>query len=121
MDFVVDLPATQKGHNGVWVIVDRLTKTAHFLPFNTKWSVAKLARYYVREIVRLHGVPASIVSDRDARFTSRFWQSFQEAMGTELQMSSAYHPQTDGQSERTIQILEDMLRACCMDWGGSWE
>ena len=102
MDFVVGLPATQKGHNGVWVIIDRLTKMAHFLPFNTKWLVAKLARYYVREIVRLHGVPASIVSNRDARFTSRFWQSFQEAMGTELQMSSAYHPQTDGQSERTI-------------------
>ena len=95
--------------------MDRLTKTAHFLPFNTKWSVAKLARYYVREVVRLLGVPASIVSDRDARFTSRFWHSFQEAMGTELHMSSAYHPQTDGQSERTIQILEDMLRACCMD------
>ena len=121
IDFVVGLLATQKGHNGVWVVVDRLTKTAHFLPFNIKWSVAQLARYYVREVVRLHGVPASIVSDRDARFTSRFWQSFQEAMGTELQMSSAYHPQTDGQSERTIQILEDMLRACCMDWGGSWE
>ena len=95
MDFVVCLQATKKGHNGVWVIVDRLTKTAHFLPFNTKWSVAKLARYYVREVVRLHGVPTSIVSDRDARFTFRFWQSFQEVMGTELQMSSAYHPQTD--------------------------
>ena len=120
MDFVVIFPVTQKGHNGVWVIVDRLTKMAHFLPFNTKWSVAKLARYYVREVVRLHGVPASIVSDRNARFTSRFWQSFQEAMGTELQMSSAYHPQTDGQSERTIQTLEDMLRACCLDWKGSW-
>ena len=96
-------------------MVDRLTKTTHFLSFSTKWSVAKLARYYVREVVRLHGVPVSIVSDRDARFTYRFWQSFQEAMGTELQMSSAYHPQMDGQSERTIQILEDMLRAYCMD------
>ena len=102
MDFIVDLLATQKGHNGVWVIVDRLTKTAHFLPFNTKWSVAKLARYYIREGVRLHGVPANIVSDREARFTFRFWQSFQEAMDTELQMSSAYHPQIVGQSERTI-------------------
>ena len=92
MDFVIGLPATQKGHNGVWVVVDRLTKTTHFLLFNTKWSVAKLARYYVREVVRLHGVPASIVSDRDAMFTSKFWQSFQEAMSTELLMSSAYHP-----------------------------
>ena len=96
MDFVVGLPATQKGHNGVWVVVDRLTKIAHFLPFNSKWSIAKLAIYYVKEVVRLHDVPVSIVSDRDARFTSRFWQSFQEAMGTELQMSSAYHPQMDG-------------------------
>ena len=73
MDFVVGLPATQKGHNGIWVIVDRLTKIAHFLPFNTRWSVGKLARYYIREIVRLHGVSANIVSDRDSRFTSRFW------------------------------------------------
>ena len=84
------------------MIIDRLTKTAHFLTFNTKWSIAKLTRYYVREVVRLHGVLVSIVSDRDARFTSRFWQSFQEAMGTELQMSLAYHPQIDDQSERTI-------------------
>ena len=73
MDFVVGLPATQKGHNGVWVVVDRLTKTAYFLSFNTKWYVAKLPRYYVREVVRLHGVLANIVLDRDARFTSRFW------------------------------------------------
>ena len=72
MNFIVGLLATQKGHNGVWVIVDRLTKMAHFLPFNTKWSVAKLARYYVREVVRLHGVLANIVSDRDAKFTSKF-------------------------------------------------
>ena len=84
MDFVVGLPPTQKGHNGVWVVVDRLTKIAHFLPFNTKWSIAKLARYYVREVVRLHAVPANIVSDRDVRLTLRFWQSFQEAIGTEL-------------------------------------
>ena len=73
MDFIVGLPATQKGYNGVWVIVDRLTKTAHFLPFNTKWLVGKLARYYIHEIARLHGVPANIVSNRDSRFTSRFW------------------------------------------------
>ena len=82
MDFVVGLPATQEGHNGVWVVMDRLTKMVHFLPFNTKWSVAEIARYYVREVVKLHSVPASIVSDKDARFTFRFWQSFQEAMGT---------------------------------------
>ena len=110
-----------EGVYGVWVIVDRLTKTVHFLPFSTRWSVEKLAWYYIREVVRMHGVPASIVSDRDSRFTFRFWQSFQEAMGTETLMSSAYHPQTDGQTERMIQILEDLLRACCLDWGGSWD
>ena len=92
MDFVIGLSIIQRGHNGVWVVMDKLTKTMHCLPYNTKWSVAKLVRYYVREIVRLHGVPISIVSDRDVRFTSKFWQNFQEAMGIELQMSLAYHP-----------------------------
>ena len=72
-------------------------------------------------IVRLHGVPLSIVSDRDTRFTSQFWRSLQESLGTHLKFSTAYHPQTDGQSERTIQILEDMLRACMLDFTGSWE
>jgi len=78
-------------------------KFSHFLPINQKMSLDRLAELYVKEIVRLHGVPTSIVSDRDPRFTSRFWQSLQNALGTQLRMSSAYHPQTDGQSERTIQ------------------
>ena len=102
MDFVVGLPRTQAGYDRIWVIVDRLTKTSHFLPFKTKWSVSKLAELFISEIVRLHGVLVSIVSDRDLRFTSHFWRSFQEALSTELHMSSAYHPQSDGQSERTI-------------------
>ena len=76
---------------------------------------------YIREIVRLNGVPVSIVSDRDPRFTAHFWKSFQKAMGTRLTMSTAFHSQTDGQSERTIQVLEDMLRACVLDHKGSWE
>ena len=76
---------------------------------------------YVQHVVRLHGVPKSIVSDRDTRFTSKFWKSLQDALGTRLKFSSAFHPQTDGQSERTIQILEDMLRACAIDFPGSWE
>ena len=76
----------------------------------------KLTRTYIREIVWLHGVPMSIISDRDSRFTSRFWQSLQHSLGTRLDMSTAYHPQTDGQSERTIQTLEDMLRACVIDF-----
>jgi len=87
---------------------------------NQKWSMNKLAELYVREVVRLHGVPESIVSDRDTRFTSRFWQSLQAALGTQLRMSSAYHPQTDGQSERTFQSLEDLLRSCVVDHMGNW-
>ena len=74
----------------------------------------------MREIGRLHGVPLSIVSDRDSRFTSRFWRSLQKALGTELGLSTAFHPQTDGQSERVIQILEDILRSCVLDFQGSW-
>jgi len=108
MDFITHLPRSVRGHDSIWVIVDRLTKCAHFLPINQKMNMDRLADLYVREIVRLHGVSASIVSDRDPRFTSRFWQSLQNALGTQLRMSSAYHPQTDGQSERTIQSLEDL-------------
>ncbi|KAJ9556411.1 hypothetical protein OSB04_011025 [Centaurea solstitialis] len=121
MDFVTKLPRTPKGYDTIWVIVDRLSKSAHFLPMKETYSMERLARLYIAEIVRLHGTPVSIVSDRDARFTSTFWQSFQREMGTRVNLSTAYHPQTDGQSERTIQTLEDMLRACVVDFGGSWE
>ncbi|GJZ70927.1 putative reverse transcriptase domain-containing protein [Tanacetum coccineum] len=81
----------------------------------------KLARLYLKEIVCTHGVPLSIISDRDSRFASGFWRSLQNALGTNLKMSTTYHPETDGQSERTIQTLEDMLRACVIDFGGSWD
>ena len=87
MDFVVGLPRSQARHDGIWVIVSRLTKTSHFLLFKMRWSVTKLVELFINEIVRLHGVSVSIVSDRDPRFTSRFWRSFQEALGTELHMS----------------------------------
>ena len=119
MDFVTDLPQTQRQHDAIWVIVDRLTKSAHFLPINVEDSLEKLAKLYVDEIVRLHGVPVSIVSDRNPRFTSRFWPSLQAALGTRLHFSTAFHPQTDGQSKRTIQMLEDMLRAFVMEFKGS--
>ncbi|KAI3678914.1 hypothetical protein L6452_38218 [Arctium lappa] len=121
MDFVTKLPRTVKGHDAIWVTVDRLTKSAHLLPISDKYTLERLAQLYINEIVSRHGVPISIISDRDARFTSRFWLSFQQDMGTRLNMSTAYHPQTDGQSERTIQTLEDMLRACVIDFGGSWD
>ncbi|CAA7036596.1 unnamed protein product [Microthlaspi erraticum] len=94
--------------------------SAHFLAIKKTDGAAVLARKFVREIVRLHGVPASIVSDRDPRFTSEFWRAFQAEMGTKVHLSTAYHPQTDGQSERTIQTLEDLLRMCVLDWGGHW-
>ena len=96
MDFVVGLPATQKGFDAIWVIVDRLTKSAHFLPIKIKFSLDQLAKLYIKEIVSRHGVPVSIVSDRDPRFTSKFWRSLQERLGTQLRMSTTYHPQTDG-------------------------
>jgi hypothetical protein len=121
MDFVSGLPKTRKGNDSIWVIVDRLTKSAHFIAFKTGTLVPRLAEIYVEQIVKLHGIPSSIVSDRDPRFTSRFWESLQEALGTKLRLSSAYHPQTDGQSERTIQSLEDLLRACVLEGGGSWD
>ncbi|GKE63415.1 putative reverse transcriptase domain-containing protein [Tanacetum coccineum] len=98
-----------------------MTKSAHFLPIREDYKTEKLAKIYVNEIVARHGVPVLIISDCDGRFTSHLWQAFQEALGTRLDMSTAYHPQTDGQSERTIQTLEDMLRACVMDFGGSWD
>ena len=121
MDFVTGLPKTQRGHDVIWVIVDRLTKSAHFIATNNTSSLERYARLYVDEIVRLHGAPVSIVSDRDPRFTSRFWPKLQDAMGTKLHFSTAFHPQTDGQSERTIQTLEDMLRACVIEFKGSWD
>ncbi|CAL1353211.1 unnamed protein product [Linum trigynum] len=121
MDFVYGLPRTPRGNDGVWVIVDRFSKVAHFIPIKFKPGLEELARLYVREIVRLHGVPLSIVSDRDPSFTARFWVSLQKAMGTKVHFSTAYHPQTDGQSERTIQTLEDLLRACVLTMEGAWD
>ena len=121
MDFVTGLPRTKRQHDAIWVIVDRLTKPAHFLPVNVKDSLEKLAQLYMDEIVRLHGVPVSIVSYRDPRFTSRFWPNLQASLGARLHFSTAFHPQTDGQLKKTIQMLEDMLRACVMELKGSWD
>ena len=119
IDFVTHLPLTQWRHDTVWVIVDRLTKSAHFLAMRMTFTLEELFQLYICEIVRLHGVPISIVSDRDPRFTTHFWKSFQKAMATQLTMSTTFHPYTDGQLERTIQILEDMLHACILDLKGS--
>ncbi|GKB30913.1 putative reverse transcriptase domain-containing protein, partial [Tanacetum coccineum] len=99
---------------------DKMSRSLRHVDHRSDYSKEKLARLYIDQIVARHGVPTSIISDRDGRFTSRFWQTMQKALGTRLDMSTAYHPQTDGQSERTIQTLEDMLRACVIDFGGSW-
>ncbi|GJV14247.1 putative reverse transcriptase domain-containing protein [Tanacetum coccineum] len=121
MDFITKLPRSKSGHDTIWVIVDRLTNSAHFLAIREDYSTEKLAKIYIDEIAARHGVPVSIISDRDGRFTSRCWQIVQKPLGTRLDLSTAYHPQMDGQSERTIQTLEDMLRACVIDFGGSWD
>ena len=121
INFVTHFPRIPQGHDAVWVIVNQLTKSAHFLAVRMTFTLERFCRLYIREIVRLHGVLVSIVSDRDPRFTAHFWKSFQKAMGTQLTMSTAFHPQTDGQLERTIQVLEEMLRTCVLDHKGSWE
>ena len=109
MDFVTHLPRILQGHDAVWVIVDRLTKSVHFLAVRMTFTLERFCRLYIRDIVRLHRVPVSIRSNRDSRFTEHFWKSFQKAYGTRLTMSTTFHPQTDGQSERIIEVLEDML------------
>jgi hypothetical protein len=119
MDFIVGLPHTRAGYDSIWVIVDRLTKVAHFIPVKITYSGANLAELYMSRIVCLQGVPKKIVSDRGSKFTSKFWEKLHESMDTKLNFSSAYHPQTDGQTERTNQILEDMLRACALKYGKS--
>ncbi|GJW28098.1 putative reverse transcriptase domain-containing protein [Tanacetum coccineum] len=119
MDFVTKLPRSPQGHDTIWVIVDRLTKSAIFTLMRETDSIKKLARLYIREVVMRHGIHVSIICDRDPRFASHFWRSLQKALGTSLDMSIAYHPKTDRQSERTIQTLEDMLRACVIDFGNA--
>ncbi|GJX64581.1 putative reverse transcriptase domain-containing protein [Tanacetum coccineum] len=121
MDFITKLPKTTDGYDTIWVIVDRLTKSAHFLPMKENYLMERLMKLYMKEVVLRHGVPVSIISDCDGRFTSQFWQAFQKALGTCLDMSTAYHPHTDGKSVRTIQNLKDMLRACVIDFGKGWD
>lgn len=121
MDFLFGLPRTLIGHDGIWVIVDKFTKTAHFLPIKATFTFDMLAKLYVDKIVSQYETLVSIVSDKDLRCTSKFWPSLQQALGTKLRFNTAFHPQTDGQSERTIQTLEDMLCACVLQFKGSWD
>src|ERR1041385_7292564 len=112
MDFITGFPKTQKGNDAIFVVIYRLSKVAHFLPVHESITASQLADLYVSRIVSLHDVPLEINSDRGSLFTSLFWESFQNAMGTHLSFSTTFHPQSSGQVERVNQILEDMLRAC---------
>ncbi|GJX97551.1 putative reverse transcriptase domain-containing protein [Tanacetum coccineum] len=120
MDFVTKFPKSSQGYDTIWVIVDRLTKSAIFAPMREIDPIEKLAMMYLKEVVTRHGIPVLIICDRDPRFTSNIWRSLQKALGTSLDISTAYHPQADGQSERTIKTLKDMLRACVIDFGNGW-
>jgi transposase InsO family protein len=121
MDFIVGLPRTQVEYDSIWVIVDRLTKVAHFILVKATYSSAKIVELYMSRIVCLDGVPKKIMSDRGSQFTSKFWEKLHDSMDTKLNFSSTYHLQTNGQIERTNQILEDMLRACAPKYGKSWD
>jgi hypothetical protein len=117
MDFIMGLPGTLSGNDFIWVIVDRLTKVAHFIHVKTTYSGPQLAELYMSKIICFHGVSKKIVSDKGTQFTSKFWERLHETLDTQLCFSSAYHPQT----ERVSPILEDMLRVCALQYGISWD
>jgi hypothetical protein len=121
MDFIIGLPLTARRHDLIFVVVDTLTKSAHFIPVRMTYQAPDIARVSISEIVRLHGMPKRIISDRGSVFTRRFWTSFQEALRTQLNFRTTYHPETDGQTERKNQILEDMLCMYVMDQRKRWE
>jgi hypothetical protein len=121
MDFISGIPRSEKGHDSIWVIVDRLTKSAHFIPVGIDYRPHQYAQIYLNQIVHLHGVPRTIVSKCGPQFTACFWECLHKELGTNLVRSSAYHPQTSRQTKRVNQILEDMLRACVISSKGSWE
>ena len=121
MDFITGLPRSYKQPDSIWVIIGRMTKSAHFLRVKTTYLAEDYATLYVQEVVRLHGVQVSIISDRGAELTAQFWKSYQKGLGSKVNLRIAFHPQTDGEAEHTIQTLEDMLRACVIDFKGSWD
>jgi hypothetical protein len=121
MDFVVGLPLTSHRHNAILVIVDKLTKSANFIPVRDTYDITDVAHVFVNEVIRLHGIPKKIISDKNSRFTSMFWTSLQSALGTQLNLSTTYHPETNGQTERANQVMEDMLMMYVMDNQTQWE
>jgi transposase InsO family protein len=120
MDFIVGLPLTAHKFDSIWIIMDRLSKSAHFIPVHTHYDVQRYAKIYIAHMLCLHGVLKTIISDRGSQFVARFWEQLHASLRTHLIHSSAYHPQTDGQTKRVNQILKDMLRAYVMEYQGSW-
>lgn len=121
IDFVTGLPKTQHQHDNILVVVDKLTKIAHFILGNVKDDAPLLANRFIKEFIRLHGMPEVIISDRDKLFTFRFWTSLMTTLGTKLNFSMAYHTETYGQTKRVNQVMEDMLRMYAMDQPTKWE
>jgi hypothetical protein len=120
MDFIVGLPHTSRGYNSIWIIMDRLTKSAYFIPISTTYKVRQYVELYISYIVRYHSISKTIISDRGSIFAARFWEQLHECLGTHLIRSSAYHPQTDGQTKRVNQTIEDMFCACVLTDGPKW-
>jgi hypothetical protein len=121
MDFIMGLPLAARKFDSIWVMMDRLSKSAHSIPVNTKYRVEKYAEIYIAHMLCLHGVPKTIISDQGSQFVACFWEQLHASLRTHLIHSSAYHPQMEDQTERVNQILEDMLRACVMEYQGSWD
>ena len=115
IDFITKFPRSSRKHDSIMVVVDNLIKDAHFVPVNSTHKATNIANIYMKEIARLHGIPKFIVSDRDSKFTSNFWKGLFKDFGTNLNLSTAYHPRTDGQTERVNQVIVDMLRMYVMD------
>ncbi|GJP36238.1 hypothetical protein CLOM_g20769 [Closterium sp. NIES-68] len=121
LDFITGLPPTTSGHNAILVVIDKFSKMGHFIPTHTTARTEETAQLFVRYIISQHGIPTTLISDRDPKFTSKFWKELMSLLGTKLAMSSAYHPQTDGQTERLNQIVEQLLRAACKDEISKWD
>ena len=121
LDFIQGFPKTKKQHDSIVVIVDKLRKSAHFIPIKSNYKVVNIAKIFLKEIFRLHGVPKMVISVKDVRFTSNFWKFLFAGLETKINFNLSYHPQTDGQTERTNQIIEDMLRMYVMERPTKWE
>ncbi|CAI7855541.1 unnamed protein product [Closterium sp. NIES-53] len=121
LDFITGLPSTSWGHDSILVVIDKFSKMGHFISTNATATAEASARLFFDRIITIHGIPATLISDRDPKFTSKFWKELMGLLGTKLAMSSAYHPQTDGQTERLNQVVEQLLRTTCKDDVSHWD